>query len=90
MTDRLIYCSKLKKQAEGLPQPPIPGELGKRIYNEICIEAWAQWQHQQTMLINEHRLSMIDPKSRAYLLQEMEKFLFGPGSEPPAGYKPKS
>tara|TARA_R110000868_G_scaffold116452_1_gene310048 strand:+ start:1258 stop:1530 length:273 start_codon:yes stop_codon:yes gene_type:complete len=89
MTDRLVYCTKLKKDAEGMPQPPIPGELGKRIYNEICIEAWAQWKHHQTMLINEYRLSMLDPKARAYLLAEMEKFLFGDGSEKPAGYVPK-
>ena len=89
MTDRLIFCTKLKKNAEGLPQPPIPGELGKRIYNEICIEAWAQWKYHQTMLINEYRLSMIDAKARAYLMEEMEKFLFGDGSEKPAGFVPK-
>ena len=90
MTDRLIFCTKLKKEAEGLPQPPIPGELGKRIFNEISIEAWAQWKDHQTMLINEYRLSMLDPKARTYLLTEMDKFLFGDGSEPPAGYVPKS
>jgi Fe-S cluster biosynthesis and repair protein YggX len=89
MTDRLIFCTKLKKDAEGLPQPPIPGEMGKRIYNEICIEAWAQWKHHQTMLINEYRLSMIDPKARTYLLEEMKNFLFGDGSEKPAGFVPK-
>lgn len=89
MTDRLIFCKKLKKEAEGLPSPPIPGELGKRIYNDISIEAWAQWKHHQTMLINEYRLSMLDAKARQYLLTEMEKFLFGEGSEKPAGYVPK-
>lgn len=84
---RIINCKKLGKEAEGLTQPPLPGELGQRIYNEISKEAWQLWINHQTMLINEYRLSMIDPKSRAFLLQEMEKFLFGAGSEKPPGFR---
>lgn len=87
---RLIHCAKLKKDAEGLAQQPIPGELGKKIYEQISQEAWQMWLAHQTMLINEYRLSMIDPKSRAFLMQEMEKFLFGAGSDKPAGYVPKT
>ncbi|WP_148339908.1 oxidative damage protection protein [Aquicella siphonis] len=86
---RIIQCAKLHKEAEGLAQPPLPGELGKKIYEHISKEAWQLWLAHQTMLINEYRLSMIDPKSRAFLMQEMEKFLFGAGSEKPAGYVPK-
>lgn len=86
---RLIQCAKLHKQAEGLIQPPLPGELGKKIYDQISQEAWQLWIAHQTMLINEYRLSMIDPKSRAFLMQEMDKFLFGTGSEKPAGFIPK-
>lgn len=86
---RLIQCAKLHKLAEGLAQPPLPGEFGNKIYNEISKEAWQLWLNHQTMLINEYRLSMIDPKSRAFLMQEMDKFLFGSGSEKPAGYVPK-
>lgn len=88
MTTRFVFCAKLKKEAEGLANPPLPGELGKRIYENISAEAWQDWLKHQTMLINEYRLSMIDPKSRAFLMQEMEKFLFGDGSEKPAGYVP--
>jgi Fe-S cluster biosynthesis and repair protein YggX len=86
---RTVHCAKLQKDAEGLPQQPLPGEFGKKIYEQISMEAWQLWLTHQTMLINENRLSMLDPKSRAYLMQEMEKFLFGPGSEKPAGYVPK-
>ena len=86
---RLIYCSKLQKEAEGLENPPIPGELGKKIYQHISKEAWQDWIKHQTMLINEYRLSMIDPKARQFLLQEMENFLFGDGSDKPAGYVPQ-
>ena len=85
---RLIHCAKLKKEAEGLAQPPYPGDLGKKIYESISKEAWSLWLAHQTMLINEHRLSMLDPKARAFLIVEMENFLFGNGSEKPAGYVP--
>lgn len=86
---RLVQCAKLNKQAEGLAQPPLPGEMGKKIYEHISQEAWQLWLTHQTMLINEYRLSMIDPKSRTFLMQEMDKFLFGEGSEKPAGFVPK-
>lgn len=85
---RLIHCIKLNKSATGLTQPPLPGEMGKKIYDQVSAEAWQRWLNHQTMLINEYRLSMIDPKSRAFLMQEMEKFLFGSGSDAPAGYVP--
>jgi len=83
---RMINCIKLQKEAEGLASPPYPGELGMRIYNEISAAAWDQWLAHQTMLINEYRLSLIDPKSKTFLIDEMKKFLFGQGSEKPAGF----
>lgn len=86
---RQVQCVKLKKVAEGLNQPPVPGELGQKIYEHISKEAWQLWIVQQTMLINEYRLSMIDPKSRQFLMEEMEKFLFGEGSEAPPGFVQK-
>jgi Fe-S cluster biosynthesis and repair protein YggX len=86
---RTVFCAKLKREGEGLAYLPYPGELGKRIYAEISQQAWAQWLAHQTMLINEHRISPLDPKARKFLEGEMEKFLFGEGSEKPAGYVPQ-
>ena len=85
---RTVYCEKLKREAEGLAFLTYPGELGKRIYEHISQEAWNEWLAHQTMLINENRLSPLDPKARKYLEGEMEKFLFGQGSAAPAGYVP--
>ncbi|MBI3560979.1 MAG: oxidative damage protection protein [Gammaproteobacteria bacterium] len=86
---RMVQCTKLGKQAEGLDRAPYPGPLGQRIYDNISKDAWQQWLKQQTMLINENRLSPIDPKHRALLESEMEKFLFGgAASTPPPGYVP--
>ncbi len=74
---RMVKCVKLGKEAEGLERPPYPGELGQRIFENISKEAWQQWMGQQTILINEHRLSMADPEARKFLEAEMKKFLFG-------------
>jgi len=86
---RTIHCAKLNKEAEGLDFPPYPGDLGKKIYETISKEAWQMWLSQQTMLINEYRLSLADPKSQEFLRTELEKFFFGDGSEPPADFTPE-
>lgn len=80
---RMIQCVFLKREAEGLERVPYPGELGKRIYANISAEAWQQWVRHQTMLLNEYRLSPIEPKARKFLVEEMEKFLFGTGATKP-------
>ena len=85
---RTVHCVKLNTEAEGLDYPPYPGALGKRIFEQISKQAWQQWLGHQTMLINENRISPMDPEARKFLEGEMEKFLFGGGSEKPAGYVP--
>jgi Fe-S cluster biosynthesis and repair protein YggX len=85
---RTIFCSYLQREAEGLDRVPYPGELGQRIYAGISKEAWQQWLRHQTMLMNEYRLTPIDPKARQFLVEEMEKFLFGGGAQKPEGYVP--
>ena len=85
---RTVFCCRLKQDSEGLAFAPYPGELGKRIYEHVSKAAWAQWLAHQTMLINENRLSPLDPKARKFLEAEMEKFLFGDGSSAPPGYSP--
>ena len=87
---RMIQCAYLKREAPGLERPPYPGELGKRIYQSISKEAWGRWMQHQTMLINEYRLTPIEPKARRFLEGEMEKFLFGTGSAAPEGFRPPS
>ncbi len=85
---RIIFCVKLQREAEGLGFAPYPGELGKRIYANVSKEAWSQWLAHQTMLINENRISPLDPKSRKFIEGEMEKYFFGEGSQAPQGYVP--
>ncbi len=87
---RTIHCVKLQREAEGLDFPPYPGELGKRLYEEVSKEAWQQWLNHQTMLVNENRLNLADPRARKYLAKQMEAFFFGPGADQPQGYVPPS
>ncbi len=86
---RTVHCQKLDKEAEGLERPTYPGELGQKIFDNISKEAWDLWMKHQTILINENRLSPIDPKHRAFLEEQMQKFLFEGGGEMPEAYQPQ-
>ena len=85
---RTVNCTYLGREAEGLPRPPLPGPLGERIYNEISGEAWQKWLAHQTTLINEKRLSPINPEDRKYLEEQAEAFLFGGEVDQAEGYVP--
>jgi Fe-S cluster biosynthesis and repair protein YggX len=85
---RTVQCVVLKTEAPGLDRVPYPGPLGQRIYESVSREGWARWVKHQVMLMNEYRLSPIEPKARKFLEAEMEKFFFGPGSDKPAEFKP--
>ena len=84
----MVKCIKLGREAEGLDFPTYPGELGKRIFENVSKEAWQQWIKHQTMLVNENRLNLADQRSRQYLARQMELFLFAEGGDKPAGYVP--
>ncbi len=83
---RTIKCIKLGRDAEGLDFQPYPGELGKRIFDNISKEAWLEWVKLQTMLINENHLNLSDSKARQYLAEQMEAHFFGQGAEQPDGF----
>lgn len=83
---RIVHCVRYGAGQEGLDRPPYPGELGQRVLASVSRRAWGEWLAHQTMLINENRLSPVDPKARKFLQEEMEKYFFGPGSAPPEGF----
>ena len=85
---RMVNCVKLGREAEGLDLPPIPGEMGKRIYANVSKEAWQQWIKYQTMLINENRLNLMDARARKYLAEQMESHFFGDGADQVSGFVP--
>lgn len=85
---RMVQCAKLGKEAEGLDRVPYPGDLGQRVFDNISKEAWQLWLQHQTMLINEYRLSLMEPKSREFLEEQMVKFLFEGGGAMPVNFTP--
>jgi len=87
---RMVKCIKLGREAEGFDFPPYPGELGKRIFENVSKEAWRQWLEHQKMLVNENQLNLSDKKARDYLAQQTEKYFFGSGADVAAGYIPPS
>jgi len=85
----MVNCIILKAEAEGLDYAPYPGELGQKIYDSVSKEAWQRWLGHQTMLINENRLTPIEPEARKFLETEMEKYFFGEGSAVPKEFVPE-
>ena len=85
---RMVKCIKLGREAEGLDFPPVPGELGKRLWENVSKEAWQQWIKHQTMLINENRLNLADAKARKYLQEQTENYFFGGSVDQASGYVP--
>ena len=85
---RTVQCIKLGVEAEGLERPPYPGELGKRIFEQISKQAWGDWLKHQTMLVNENRLNLADARARQYLARQMENHFFGGGADVAQGYVP--
>ncbi|OVZ57865.1 oxidative damage protection protein [Pigmentiphaga sp. NML080357] len=85
---RMVYCVKLKKEAEGLDFPPYPGELGTKIWQNISKQAWQEWMQTQTRLVNENRLNLADARARKYLQQQMQRYLFEDGNVEAQGYVP--
>lgn len=101
MAPHMVQCVKLGKQAPGIDADDIQGEvaldmiesvgdqeLRQRVHDNVSMEAWELWKIHLTMLMNEHRLNMMDPQTDALIRQQMEAFFFGEGVAPPPGYVP--
>jgi len=86
---RMVNCIKFGRELPGLPRPPFPGEFGKRIFENVSEQAWQLWQQQSTMLINHYGLQLADPRAQEFLMQQMEEFFFGEGSQLPEGWAPE-
>lgn len=86
---RKVECVVLKKQAEGLEKPLHPGELGKRIFENVSKEGWNQWLERLTTIINENGLNTADIESIELIEKHMRGFFFGEGDygHLPAGFQ---
>lgn len=87
---RTVFCQKYQETLEGLEKPPYPGPSGQKIFDTVSKKAWQEWTDHQTMLINEKHLNMMDPSSRKFLQEQMQKFLSNDAFEQAEGYVPPS
>jgi Fe-S cluster biosynthesis and repair protein YggX len=87
---RMVMCAKLGKELPGLSRPPFPGELGKRVFENISEQAWQMWQQHSTLLINHYGLNLRDPAAQKFLMEQMEEFYFGEGAQMPADWVPET
>ncbi|WP_339800135.1 oxidative damage protection protein [uncultured Marinobacter sp.] len=85
---RTVFCKKFQEELEGLDAPPMPGSKGQELYENVSKKAWQEWQAQQTMLINEKHLSLMDPNTRKYLQAQMDRFLNNEPFDKAEGYVP--
>ena len=86
---RMVFCKHFGEELEGLDRPPLPGPKGQKIFDDVSKRAWQAWQAEQTMLINEKQLSLMDPEARKYLQDQMDKYLSGENYDRAEGFVPQ-
>lgn len=86
---RTVFCRKLKQELEGMAFPPFPGPVGQQIFETVAKETWQLWLKEQTMIINENRLSVMDPQAQKFLAEQREKFLDNQDYERAKGWVPE-
>ncbi len=89
MATRMVKCVKIGRELPGLPRPPFPGDLGKRVYDNVSEQGWQLWQQHSTLLINHYGLNMADKRSQQFLMEQLEQFLFGEGAQLPEDWIPE-
>jgi Fe-S cluster biosynthesis and repair protein YggX len=73
-----LTCARCNNEGTQLAAPPLPSELGNRIYDSICQSCWDEWLKQQTAIINHYGLNLLEPDARKFLTVQTEAFFFGP------------
>ncbi len=87
---RTVFCRKRQAELPGLPFPPFPGARGQALFETVSQEAWQEWLKHQTLLINENRLNLMEPSTRDFLAEQLERYLSGQDYERPKGWVPES
>jgi Fe-S cluster biosynthesis and repair protein YggX len=86
--ERIVHCIKLNKDLPGLKRPPVPGELGKKVYEHVSEKAFKMFLEYFKMIVNEYRLDLSSPNTDKIFLEQMEQYFFGKGETLPEQYKP--
>jgi len=85
----MVHCVKIGREMPGLDEPPWPGELGQKVFDQVSVEAWGLWKEHAKMLINEYRLAPWTPEAQKLMAEQMEQFFWGENAALPPGYVPQ-
>ena len=86
---RMVNCVKYGKEIPGLDRPPMPGDLGQRVFENVSAQGWELWKDQVVILINHYGLNMADTQAQTFLNEQMEEFFFGEGARMPEEWVPE-
>ena len=87
-TARTVKCVKFQKELPGLAEPPWPGDIGQRVFENVSADAWELWKEHLKMVLNEFRLQPWQPEAQEIIEKQMEAFFFGGEAPPPPDYVP--
>jgi len=74
-----MTLSCLRCGQSGEPPPahrvPLTPEARDKVLSSICAACWSQWEDMEVKVINEYRLSFLEPQHRAKLQEVCLDFL---------------
>jgi Fe-S cluster biosynthesis and repair protein YggX len=73
----VITCTRCQQQSDPPPPHRVPfaGAAKERVLTGICGACWKEWETMEVKVINEYRLSFMDPQHRAQLQKVCFEFL---------------
>jgi len=71
----LVNCSRFGEPRSRMAKPPFPGPLGKKVFDNVSLDAWNEWMSMGTKVINELRLDLTNPDHCEVYDQHMIEFL---------------
>jgi Fe-S cluster biosynthesis and repair protein YggX len=86
--ERIVHCIKLGKDLPGLTKPPIMGEVGQKVYDNVSKEAFKMFLEHFKMVVNEYRLDLSSPSTDKIFEDQMQDYFFGAGMQLPEEYVP--
>jgi len=72
-----LTCTRCGQAGEAPPahRIPFPPEVKEKVTASICAGCWKEWEGMEVKVINEYRLSFLDPEHRAMLQKACLEFL---------------
>lgn len=90
---RMVKCRKLGKELPGLERPPYKNELGKKIFEEVSKDAWAQWIKDSVKYVNTYfgpgRMDMATKEGQEFFFKQCAIYFgFEEGEEAQTAFVP--